>query len=79
MNKLYKSLILTIAILSLHSCGLYKKYEREQMWFVDSLYRRMEITGDTLSTASVSWNDMFTDPILQEWIQLGLTTIQTSM
>ena len=42
------------------------------MWFVDSLYRRMEITGDTLSTASVSWNDMFTDPILQEWIQLGL-------
>ena len=72
MNKLYKSLILTIGILSLHSCGLYKKYEREQMWFVDSLYRRMEITGDTLSTASVSWNDMFTDPILQEWIQLGL-------
>ena len=72
MNKLYNSLILTIAILSLHSCGLYKKYEREQMWFVDSLYRRMEITGDTLSTASVSWNDMFTDPILQEWIQLGL-------
>ena len=72
MNKLYKSLILTIAILSLHSCGLYKKYEREQMWFVDSLYRRMEITGDTLSTASVSGNDMFKDPILQEWIQLGL-------
>ena len=72
MNKLYKSLILTIAILSLHSCGLYQKYEREQMWFVDSLYRRMEIPGDTLSTASVSWNDMFTDPILQEWIQLGL-------
>ena len=72
MNKLYKSLILTITILSLHSCSLYKKYEREQMWFVDSLYRRMEITGDTLSTASVSWNDMFTDPILQEWIQLGL-------
>ena len=72
MKKLYKSLLLTITILSLHSCSLYKKYEREQMWFVDSLYRRMEITGDTLSTASVSWNDMFTDPILQEWIQLGL-------
>ena len=72
MNKLYKSLILTITILSLHSCGLYKKYEREQMWFVDSLYRRMEITGDTLSAATVAWDHMFTDPILQEWIQLGL-------
>ena len=54
MNKLYKSLILTITILSLHSCSLYKKYEREQMWFVDSLYRRMEITGDTLSAATVA-------------------------
>ena len=72
MNKLYKSLILTITILSLHSCSLYKKYEREQMWFVDSLYRRMEITGDTLSAATVAWDHMFTDPILQEWIQLGL-------
>ena len=72
MNKLYKSLILTITILSLHSCSLYKKYEREQMWFVDSLYRRMEITGDPLSAATVAWDHMFTDPILQEWIQLGL-------
>ena len=72
MNKIYKLLILTTTLLSLHSCGLYKKYEREQMWFVDSLYRRMEITGDSLSTATVAWDHMFTDPILQEWIQLGL-------
>ena len=72
MNKLYKSLILTITILSLHSCSLYKKYEREQMWFVDSLYRRMEITGDTLSAATVAWDHMFTDPFPHEWIQLGL-------
>lgn len=72
MNKIYKLIILTITLLSLHSCGLYKKYEREQMWFVDSLYRRMEITGDSLSTATVAWDHMFTDPILQEWIQLGL-------
>ena len=67
-----KILLLTIALLSLSSCGLYKKYEREQMWFVDSLYRRMEISGDSLSTATVAWDHMFTDPILQEWIQLGL-------
>lgn len=67
-----KILILTITLLSLSSCGLYQKYEREQMWFVDSLYRRMEITGDSLSTATVAWDHMFTDPILQEWIQLGL-------
>lgn len=72
MKNLYRIIPIVIAVLSLDSCGLYKQYEREQMWFVDSLYRRMEVTPDSISAASVSWNDMFTDPILQEWIQLGL-------
>ena len=57
----------------LSSCGLYKKYERADMGFVDSLYRRMDtMPEDTISTASVSWDKIFTDPILQEWIRLGL-------
>ena len=43
------------------------------MHFVDSLYRRMDVSSaDTISTAAVSWEEMFTDPILQEWIKLGL-------
>ena len=63
---------IAVALLSLSSCGLYKKYEREQMWFVDSLYRRMETPDERTSAASISWDNMFTDPILQEWIQLGL-------
>ena len=43
------------------------------MHFVDSLYRRMDVRpSDTVSTASVSWDKIFTDPILQEWIRLGL-------
>lgn len=59
--------------MALSSCGLYKKYERADMHFVDSLYRRMDASAiDTISTASVSWEEMFTDPILQEWIRLGL-------
>ena len=65
-------LLLTV-VMSLSSCGVYQKYEREKMWFVDSLYRRMEIPADTLSTASISWDKMFTDPLLQEWITLGMT------
>lgn len=66
-------IIICLAILSLSSCGLYKKYERQEMSFVDSLYRRMNVgPSDTVSTASVSWDKMFTDPILQEWIRLGL-------
>ena len=64
--------VLTFSLL-VSSCGLYKKYERPSVTFVDSLYRRMDIApGDTVSTASVSWDKIFTDPILQEWIKLGL-------
>ncbi len=62
-----------LAAMALSSCGLYKKYERAEMPFVDSLYRRLDIgPGDTVSTASVSWDKIFTDPVLQEWIRLGL-------
>ena len=72
-----KTIIYTLAILAfsmlLSSCGLYKKYERADMGFVDSLYRRMDTRPeDSISTASVSWDKIFTDPILQEWIRLGL-------
>ena len=63
---------LTLSLLT-SSCGLYKKYERPSVTFVDSLYRRMDVAPwDTVSTASVSWDKIFTDPILQEWIKLGL-------
>ena len=72
MKHLPKIMTIAVALLSLSSCGLYKKYEREQMWFVDSLYRRMETPDERTSAASISWDNMFTDPILQEWIQLGL-------
>ena len=66
-------LFLAAVILLSSSCGLYTKYERPSVSFVDSLYRRIPIpAGDTTSTASVSWDKIFTDPILQEWIRLGL-------
>lgn len=66
-------ILLLTTILSMTGCGVYQKYEREELWFVDSLYRRMEIPADTLSTASISWDRMFTDPFLQEWITLGIS------
>lgn len=70
MRKYY---LIALMLLTLNSCGLYKKYERSNMEFVDSLYRRLDISpSDTISTGSVAWDKMFTDPILQEWIRLGL-------
>lgn len=74
INNAVKAMVLcalTVGMLS--GCGIYKKYERAEMHFVDSLYRRMEVgPSDTISTASVAWEEIFTDPILQEWIKLGL-------
>ena len=63
---------IAIAALALSSCGLYKQYEREDMQFVDSLYRRMSVTQDSISTGSVAWDRIFTDPLLQDWIRDGL-------
>ena len=63
---------IAIAALALSSCGLYKQYEREEMHFVDSLYRRMNVPQDSVSTGSIAWDRIFTDPILHEWIQDGL-------
>ncbi len=66
-------ILIYAAVMMVSGCGLYKKYERPSVSFVDSLYRRMDIApGDTVSTASVSWEQMFTDPVLQKWIRLGL-------
>lgn len=57
---------------SVCSCGLYKKYERPATDFTDSLYRNIPTTSDTSSIASISWEDFFTDPVLKEWIEIGL-------
>ena len=63
---------IAITALALSSCGLYKQYEREDMQFVDSLYRRMNVPQDSISTGSIAWERIFTDPLLQEWINTGL-------
>lgn len=72
MNRIITKIFIATAFLLMTSCGLYKQYEREDMHFVDSLYRRMSVPVDSVSTASVSWDVMFTDPYLQDWIKTGL-------
>lgn len=42
------------------------------MHFVDSLYRRMSVPADTVSSAAVTWQEFFTDSLLREWIQTGI-------
>lgn len=72
MSKTYRLIIILTAVISLNGCGLYKTYERQEMPFVDSLYRRMDAPADSVSAATISWETMFTDPLLQKWIRMGL-------
>ena len=65
-------ILLVAGAVLLSSCGIYKKYERPEMAFTDSLYRRLPEAKDTVSLAQMSWEDFFTDPVLKEWIDLGL-------
>ena len=71
-NTLYKLAVAAVALLSLSSCGLYTKYERPDVSFSDSLYRRLPSEADTSSIATLKWDDLFTDPILQSWIRVGI-------
>lgn len=70
--KIYRYIILIAGLLSFSSCGLYKKYERPATDFADSLYNRLPQQDDTTSIAEISWEDFFNDPILKEWIHVGL-------
>lgn len=65
-------LLIFMAGAMMSGCGLYRQYEREEMPFVDSLYRRMSVPTDSISSASVTWDQFFTDSLLQGWIQTGL-------
>lgn len=70
-----KILLFTIIVALTSSCSIYRKYHRPEDLPVDSLYRSdvMAVaTEDTTSLGYMSWEEMFTDPHLQELIRTGL-------
>ena len=72
MKHIYKTIIFIASIFSFASCSFYKEYQRPDLHFVDSLYRRMEVLPDSISTAATSWEQFFTDSLLKMWIHDGL-------
>lgn len=69
-------LIIISSVMLLAGCGvsgLYSEYERPGVEFVDSLYRRLPSQyTDSSSIASLDWTEFFSDPVLQDWIRLGI-------
>ena len=68
MKKIYIGLLL---LTGLTGCQ-YRTYERPEMTQTDSLYQRLAVSGDTASIADLSWQELFTDPLLQQLIETGI-------
>lgn len=79
----YKSIIIFLpAIMLFSGCGIYTNYHRSESLPVDSIYRDVpKVIQDTSSLADLSWRELFTDPLLVKWIEVGLeknSDIQTA-
>ena len=75
MKVIYKSKFLLVGMvaLSLQSCFVAKDYNRSEDVIPDkNLYRTDELPQDSLSMAEVSWRELFTDPVLDSYIEKGL-------
>lgn len=73
MNKklIYKILAVAVVATVMQSCFTAKTYERPQVK-TDNLYRVDMPLTDSTSLGNVSWDKLFTDPILQGHIKKGL-------
>lgn len=70
--KFLKGVALTLAFLSLQSCFVAKEYSRPETVVESEHFRTDQLPQDSLSIATVSWKEIFTDPILQDYIEEGL-------
>ncbi len=66
-----KLLFGVFGILSLQSCFVAKDYDQPEV-VKEEAYRTDNIPQDSLNMANISWTEMFTDPVLQEYIEEGL-------
>lgn len=66
------SLWILAAVLTLASCATRQKYERPTDVVTDSLFRTDNVSRDSATLATVSWKEIFTDPVLQQHITNAL-------
>ncbi len=72
--KHLKYIIIPVALISLQSCFVAKDYERPQAEVINEQYFRTDqISQDSLSLASISWKEIFTDEKLAKHIESALS------
>lgn len=73
MKKLLVFAIIFPLLIS--SCGIYSEYKRPELAIVDSLYSHIPpqaISTDSSSIAFLTWEELFTDSLLRNYIRIGL-------
>jgi multidrug efflux system outer membrane protein len=70
-KSIYKILAVAVLAVLMQSCFTAKNYERPKL-ATENLYRTEMALKDSISLADVSWDKLFTDAILQEYIKKGL-------
>ncbi|HLW20892.1 MAG TPA: efflux transporter outer membrane subunit [Cyclobacteriaceae bacterium] len=70
-NSIYKFSYLPVLLLSLQSCFVAKDYARPDV-VQETDYRTNLVAKDSSTMAELSWREIFTDPILQDYIANGL-------
>jgi NodT family efflux transporter outer membrane factor (OMF) lipoprotein len=63
--------MLVLIVTVMQSCFVAKDYKRPELKTAD-LYRNEVVSTDTTSLANLSWDKIFTDPLLQGYISKGL-------
>jgi NodT family efflux transporter outer membrane factor (OMF) lipoprotein len=72
-NSIYKLLLAGIVPFLLISCFAAKEYERPEIKELsEGLYRSDKFPQDSLNMATISWTEIFTDPLLKGHIEEGL-------
>ncbi len=68
----FRSFSLVFIVFTVQSCFVSKNYERPSLKEINNLYRTDQLPADSISMASLSWKQLFTDPYLSGYIEEGL-------
>lgn len=66
------STIFLVSAFMLQGCFVAKNYERPQLEETTDLFRTDALPADSVSMADLSWKELFTDPLLIQYIEEGL-------
>ncbi|UOB19237.1 efflux transporter outer membrane subunit [Abyssalbus ytuae] len=73
-QNIYNLLLLVSISVVLTSCFSTKNYQRAEDELMNkNAFKKDSVAHDTVSMALISWRELFTDPILQSYIEEGLT------